>query len=1059
MQSAEITMDEHFTRIFDALFQQENQGSFEAIIQSYNLNEDTLVKHFLQCAQPSHKALNNDIEQSAENLIQRIRNTKNNLNTVDLLLRQYSLDSEEGLILMCLAEALLRIPDKATAQALIKDQIGDAKWEEHIGKSESLLINMSNWGLLKQGESLSNSDKPAGLVNRLIGKLGQPLLRSAIYQAMKMMSDQFIAGDKVTDALSSTKNVRTSQRLSYELIGEPALSDKIAKSNLSAYMDAIKALSEAQKKEKSTQHFNHGFSVKLSRLHPKFDIRHSSILISELLPQLIELLELARNHNIPITIEAEQTDKLEVILLIFKALYQSPANQGWGGLGMTVQAYTKQALATLHWLAFIAKDQGDEIPIQLIKGAYWNSEIKQAQQNRLSAYPVFTQKDYTELSYFVCAQYLLTTACAKWLKPQFATHNIHTMISLIELAKSEFSNNANKPLHLQHCYGVGELLCQTLTETENIALSMYVPIGTQKQLSPYLMRRLLECGSKTSPLYRLTNTHSEVKLLSKSPIDTLIKHENSKKISSLTLPCEVFLPDRLLPEGTSLANQLQRNQFIDAMSQFQSIRWNYGNGDDKSQGLIVTSPHNKRDTIGCIAWRDREDAVVAINRAERAWGDWQHSPVNDRIELLNTIANHFESNRYELMALCTRELGFTWLNSQQEVHRAIDYCRYYANQAEKILASIQTLPSLKGETNRHYYTGRGIYFCISPWHSPLATFVGQIVAALVTANCVIAKPAEQSSLTAMRATELMYEAGVPQDVLQCLPGSGTTIGDVILNDERVKGVVFTGAAENAQRINQILSSRPGPITPLMADTGGQNAMIADSTARPEEVVRDIIHSAFNRAGQRTSSLRVVCLQDEIYDEVISLLKGAMDRFIVGSPCSLTTDCGPVIDKESYDRLNQYIQHWRQQGWVLAEAPELKGTHNGYFISPIAIGLEKISELDKEQFGPILHVYRYQHQDRLKIVDRLNRANYGLTLSIHSRNPKTASEIEAHMRVGNCYVNRHQIDAVIGSQPFGGQGLSGTGPKSGGPDYLKYFCSERVTCTNTSAIGVDFDLWR
>lgn len=1059
MQEAVTSMDQLFTDSFDSLFQQGKQGDFTAISQIYNLDEAKLVEHLLLCALPLYQKISQQIEVNTTRYIDTIRNTKNNLNTVDLLLRQYRLDTEEGLILMCLAEALLRIPDKATAQALIEDQIGDAKWEDHIGKSESLFINMSNWGLLKRGESLNNGEKPTKLVNRLVGKLGQPLLRTAIYQAMKMMSNQFVAGDNISAALSNTKSSRKNECLCYELVGESALSDKVADANLDAYLDAIRTLSEAKIKDKKAQDLNHGFSIKLSRLHPKFDARHSNNIISELLPKLIALLELARSHDIPILIESEQTDKLETILIVFKALYQSDANQGWGKLGITVQAYTKQAIATLRWLASLAKEQGDEIPVQLIKGAYWNSEIKQAQQNRLSAYPVFTEKSHTELNYFVCAQYLLCTESAQGLIPQFATHNLQTIVSLIELAKCSESSKATLPLRLQHCYGVGELLCNTLKEAENIELSLYVPIGSQEQLSPYLMRRMLESGSKASPLYQLTDISAEPELLTQSPISQIESHQNQSNNDALTLPCHVFLPERVLPTGVSLANQSQRHDFINAVSQFQTERWHFGNGQDKTQGLIVNSPHNTSDRVGTIIWRDGEEAINAINRAEKALGDWQHSQVKDRVNLLNTIADQFETHRYELMALCTRELGFTWLNSQQEVHRAINYCRYYAGQAENIFCDTRELPSLTGEINRHYYAGRGIYFCISPWHSPLATFVGQIVAALVTANCVIAKPAEQGSLLAMRATQIMYEAGVPQDVLHCLPGSGTIIGEAILNDERIKGTVFTGSPESARRINQILAHRPGPITSMMADTGGQNAMIVDSSARPEEVVRDIIHSAFNRAGQRASSLRLVCLQDEIYEPVMALLRGAMKRFVVGSPCSLTTDCGPVVDQQAYERLNEYIQHWRQQGWVLAEAPQSKDSNKGYFISPIAIGLEKISELDKEQFGPILHVYRYNSQDRLKIVDRLNRTNYGLTLSIHSRNPKTASEIETHMRVGNCYINRHQIDAVIGSQPIGGQGLSGTGPKSGGPDYLKFFCSERVTCTNTSAIGVDFDLWR
>lgn len=1026
---------------------------FNAISDNYIVDEEAYLSELIALVPTSDEAIN-AIHARSEALVKQVRQyDKKGLTVgIDAFLQQYSLDTQEGIILMCLAEALLRIPDSATADALIQDKLSGAQWDEHLRQSDSVLVNASTWGLMLTGKIVKldkNTDgQPSHLLNRLVNRVGEPVIRQAMLAAMKIMGKQFVLGRNIKEALKNSEAKRKmGYTHSYDMLGEAALTQADAKQYFQDYSQAIDAL--AAKRYNESDAPRPTISIKLSALHPRYEAANETRVLTELYDTLIALITQARKHNIGISIDAEEVDRLELSLKLFQQLYQSNAAKGWGLLGIVVQAYSKRALPVLCWLTRLAKKQGDEIPLRLVKGAYWDSELKWAQEKGEAGYPLFTRKAGTDVSYLACARYLLSDATKGAIYPQFASHNAQTVASITQMA-------GERQHEFQRLHGMGEELYDTiLSEKQSTYVRIYAPVGAHKDLLPYLVRRLLENGANTSFVHKLIDPKTPINSLITHPIISLKKHHTFAN-EGIVLPENIFDDNRKNSKGLNLNIISQATPFLAAINQFNHTQWSAAplvNGKPlKGDSITITSPFNHQLTVGKVSFADETAIESALDSASKSFHRWSRTAVETRSDALNKLADLLEDNRCELIALCTREAGKSIQDGIDEVREAVDFCRYYAIQATKMMASPQRLNGPTGELNELFLQGRGVFVCISPWNFPLAIFIGQITAALAAGNTVIAKPAEQTSLIGYRAVELAHQAGIPVDVLQFLPGTGATVGAAITSDERIGGVCFTGSTQTAKQINITLAHREGAIIPLIAETGGQNAMVVDSTSQPEQVVSDVVSSAFTSAGQRCSALRVLYLQEDIAERVLEVMKGAMDELSVGDPSLLQTDVGPVIDATAQANLNAHIDHIKQTGQLLKSIPLPADTDKGHFVSPTAVKIDSINVLSKEHFGPILHVIRYAANQLDDIIDEINSTGFGLTLGIHSRNEGHALNLADRVNVGNVYINRNQIGAVVGVQPFGGQGLSGTGPKAGGPHYLTQFMTEKTRTNNITAIG-------
>jgi RHH-type proline utilization regulon transcriptional repressor/proline dehydrogenase/delta 1-pyrroline-5-carboxylate dehydrogenase len=1033
---------------------------FERIVNHYAVDEDELMPELCLLAEPNQE-IRYKTENRARLLIDNIRKQGDIAHAVDKLLQEYSLDNEEGVILMCLAEALMRIPDADTADALIRDKLSDAEWNEHLGKSESLLVNASTWGLMLTGKVVGVGGKnktPANLLSRLVKRAGEPVIRSAMHQAMRIMGKQFVLGRTIDEAIKHSKSYRAKgYTYSFDMLGEAAFTDADAETYFESYLSAIRSLASSHDSWRDDRP-QPSISIKLSALFPRYEEAHHGLVMDELYQRVLIIIKEARQLNVAITIDAEEADRLELSLRLFAKLYHNPAVKGWGLFGLVIQAYSKRALPVLGYLTSLAREQGDEIPVRLVKGAYWDTEIKHAQQLGLADYPVFTRKENTDVSYMACARYLLSTATDNCIYPQFASHNAHTVAALMEMA----TMNPTRDFEFQRLHGMGDALYDSLISEHNINVRIYAPVGAHKDLLPYLVRRLLENGANSSFVHRLVDANTPVSDLIISPIAQAQRHGIYRNLK-IPRPGELFTSiengQRRNSQGYNLAVEFERAPLLADVQQFSDTQWNFQpliDGEKVNDGTqevhLIRSPYDTDKTVGELHWATAEHAQDALKSADQAWFSWNQTPVIERAACLDRTADLLEQHTAELIALCTREAGKTLQDGIDEIREAVDFCRYYAHQARQDMSSPTLLPGPTGESNEHYYAGRGTFLCISPWNFPLAIFLGQISAALVAGNCVLAKPAEQTSLIAGRTIELMHQAGIPGNVLHFLPGAGATIGDALLSDERLVGIVFTGSTPTAKHINRSLAQREDAIPTFIAETGGQNAMIVDSTSLPEQVVADVMDSAFSSAGQRCSALRVLYVQDDIADRVIELISGALKRFVVGNPEYYATDCGPVIDKRAQQGLLDHCKYWQDKGKLLIQAPSHDSLAKGFYVLPTVITIDSINELHKEEFGPILHICRFAADELDQVIDDINQTGYGLTLGIHSRNEVTAAYIESKVRVGNCYINRNQVGAVVGVQPFGGRGLSGTGPKAGGPNYLKRFATERVRTINTTAVG-------
>ncbi|MCG8518708.1 MAG: bifunctional proline dehydrogenase/L-glutamate gamma-semialdehyde dehydrogenase PutA [Pseudomonadales bacterium] len=1041
-------------KVLEPAFQEQPRSFFwKGITDNYAVDEAEYLNELIPLAQ-SDAAEHRDVTDTATQLIQKVREQDDSVHMVDALLQEYSLDTEEGILLMCLAEALMRIPDKYTADALIEDKMSVADWQKHVGRSDSTLVNASTWGLLLTGHVVKMDRRldgsPANIWKRLVKRSGEPVIRSAMYRAMGIMGKQFVLGRDIDEALKNAREYREKgYTYSFDMLGEAAMTREDANRYLQDYLNAIESVGNNRYPSGNVP--APSISIKLSALHPRYEVAQEERVLTELYDTVLGLLKQAREKNVAITIDAEEMDRLELSLRLFEKLFTAPEAKGWGGFGLVIQAYSKRALPVLCWLTKLAKEQGDEIPIRLVKGAYWDTEIKICQQLGLDGYPVFTRKEATDTSYLACLRYLLSDYTDGALYPQLASHNAHTVASVLAMAR-----NKDRRIEFQRLHGMGDALYNTVLETHDYPVRIYAPVGAHKDLLPYLVRRLLENGANSSFVHRLVDAATPIDDLVRNPVQELLKYDALPN-DRIPLPNQIYGGERRNSRGVNLHVDADLAPLLTDLEKWAGTHWEAGpiiagvkrrDGDQQE----VRAPHDQSRLVGQVTWAGEQHAREALDIAHQGFEAWNARPVEERAQCLERYADLMEENLEELMAICCREAGKTLQDGIDEVREAVDFCRYYAVQGRARFGQPIALPGPTGESNELYMEGRGVFLCISPWNFPLAIFTGQVVAALVAGNAVIAKPAEQTSLVAGRAVELMLEAGIPGDVLQLLTGDGATIGGALTPDPRIAGVAFTGSTQTAHVLNRTLAQREGAIVPLIAETGGQNAMIVDSSALPEQVVQDVLHSAFASAGQRCSALRVLYIQKDVAERMETLLAGAMQELAVGDPAFHSTDVGPVIDEEAQRGLQEHLSFLEKNGRYIARTPMPPTCQAGFFIPPSAYGIDSISQLRKENFGPILHVVRYAAEDLDKIIDEINGAGYGLTLGIHSRSESTAAYIERRVKVGNTYINRNQIGAVVGVQPFGGRGLSGTGPKAGGPHYLLRFATERARTINTTAVG-------
>ncbi|WP_425599895.1 bifunctional proline dehydrogenase/L-glutamate gamma-semialdehyde dehydrogenase PutA [Rhodanobacter glycinis] len=992
------------------------------------------------------------VVERAAALVSRVRARAKDQSVVESFMRQYDLSSEEGVLLMCVAEALLRIPDTTTADKLIHDKLGDADWRKHLGRSESLLVNASTWGLLLTGRLINIADGTRGDFNgalrRLVTRVGGPTIRVAVRQAMRIMGYQFVMGRSIEEALErAAKKENKAYRYSFDMLGESALTAHDAERYQQAYRDAIAALGA------HGPYANHtdapSISVKLSALFPRYELAQRERARATLTERLLELSQLSMKHGIALSVDAEEADRLELSLDIIGDVFAHPSLEGWNGLGIVVQAYAKRTPFVIDWLVETAMHAKRRWYVRLVKGAYWDAEIKKAQEQGLGGYPVYTRKPNTDVSYLACARRLFN-AGSDLIYPQFATHNAHTIAAVHHIAQG-------RPFEFQRLHGMGvELYADVISEkTYHVPCRVYAPVGSHQDLLPYLVRRLLENGANTSFVNRIVDESLSPRELVADPCQT-VRAFDSIPHPRIPLPANLYGELRKNSMGVNFANDNELNDLAEAINA-QTGPWTAGplvpGAKSTGASVDVTNPADRRNKIGSYVTADEATVEKAMANAAAAKDSWNNFPVTNRAAILDHAADQLEARRAEFIALCVREAGKSLPDAIAEIREAADFLRYYATMARRLFTEPELLPGPTGETNQLFLEGRGVFVGISPWNFPLAIFVGQVAAALAAGNTVIAKPAEQTSLIGHLATQLLHEAGIPKDVLQFVPGDGATVGAALTRDPRVAGVVFTGSTDTAWAINRALAARNSQIAVLIAETGGQNAMIADSSALPEQIVKDVIASAFQSAGQRCSAARVLYIQDDIADKVIEMLAGAMAELKIGDPGLLSTDVGPVIDEDAKAILVEHAARMDKVAKKIGEAPmDPEHTAHGTFFAPRAYEIPSLDTLTREIFGPVLHVIRWNAKDLNQVIDAINATGYGLTLGIHSRIDATVDYISRHARVGNCYVNRNQIGAVVGVQPFGGEGLSGTGPKAGGPHYLLRFAGERTLTINTTASG-------
>ena len=997
----------------------------------------------------------------ARAIVERSRTKRTEQGTLDAFLQEFGLSNQEGIALMCLAEALLRVPDRETQDDLIAEKIRSGDWESHLGHSDSAFVNAGVWALMLTGRVVDLEDHivkhPGAWVDKLIHRSGEPVIRRAINQAMRIMGRQFVFGRTIEDALARRRKQPGDKRLfSFDMLGEGARTQRAAEAYFRDYAHAIDTVGRASRDEAGGAVRSSSVSIKLSALHPRYEQAQAERVRAEMLPRLKDLARRAMAHNMQMTIDAEEADRLDLSLTLFDDLARAPELAGWNGLGLAIQAYQKRTLTLIDWLAELARQTGRQIPVRLVKGAYWDTEIKHAQVAGLPDYPVFTRKANTDVNYLACARRLLTGGALFF--PQFASHNAHTIAAVAHMA-------GDQPHEFQRLHGMGDLLYKAAAEElgRPIATRIYAPVGRHRDLLPYLVRRLLENGANSSFVNRFMDGDIPVDQVARDPITDTEAHDGARH-PGIPLPRDLFAPDRANAAGLDLTDPAVIEPTLAELSaharaaQMASclIAGQPGSGAKRQ----VYAPTDQRRCIGTVQDASAGDIDAAMTAAAKAQPGWDRLGGPERAGILRLLADRLAANRTRLMALLAQEAGKTLSDGLAEVREATDFCRYYATEAARLFDPHgQALPGPTGEANRLTLHGRGVFLCISPWNFPLAIFTGQVAAALAAGNAVIAKPAEQTSLTAYAAAQLFNEAGVPEAVFHLLLGDGPTAAQPVLSDPRLGGVAFTGSVATARRINRALADREGPILPLIAETGGQNAMVVDSTALHEQVTDDVLASAFGSAGQRCSALRVLLVQDTVADDLLAMLKGALAERQLGDPSRLSTDIGPIIDAEAQAALEDHALRMDREATLVARSGVPDDGAHGTFFGPRIYEIERLDQLTGEVFGPVLHVLRYHGPALDGLLQQLRETGYGLTFGVHTRLEGRWETLFRKTAVGNMYVNRNMVGAVVGSQPFGGRGLSGTGPKAGGPHYLPRFADERVMTVNTAAIGGNTDLFQ
>lgn len=1030
------------------------------------IDEEQAVAHMLSQTGIGEET-SREISAQASDLVIRSRKARHRRGTLDVFLEEFGLSNREGVALMCLAEALLRIPDSDTADAFISEKIHTGDWAKHLGHSESLFVNASVWGMMLTGKIVELEPNVTSTTNHwfrsFVSRIGEPVVRQAMLQSMRIMGGQYVLGRTIKEAMKrGPAENEKGTRFSYDMLGEGARNDADARQYFASYMNAIQTIA---KQHDPQQHLrcSDGISIKLSALHARYHHAQKTRLMLELMPRVRDLAIAACQGNLGFSIDAEEVERLDISLDIFEALARDPALANWDGLGFVLQAYQKRAPDVADWLIELAQVTQRKLMVRLVKGAYWDTEIKHAQELGLVNYPVYTRKANTDLGYLLCAEKLLRAEEAVFA--QFATHNAQTIASVMQIA------HPGQVYEFQRLHGMGQLLYDQLREqcleqgTQMPALRVYAPVGAHRDLLPYLVRRLLENGANSSFVNRFLNNSTPIQKLVEDVI-AKVKRVETAQNTKIPLPGNLYKNSETPRENAPGFNLEDYLSAVNVQKTVNSMsNWIYAAApivDGKildGDGAPSTSPAHSEERIGLVRNAHAEEIEIAMASAAAAQTAWNAIGGAKRAEILEAVGALLTEHLHEFMVLISREGGRTLKDALQEVREAIDFCYYYSAMARRYFCEDQLLTGPTGERNHLSLHGRGVFLCISPWNFPLAIFVGQVVAALAAGNSVIAKPAEQTPLVASRAIGLMHSAGIPVEVLQLIPGVGRDIGPRLVEDLRIRGVAFTGSTETAKQINRQLAQRDGPIVPLIAETGGLNAMIVDSSALPEQVVDDVITSAFLSAGQRCSALRILFLQDEVADHILDMLKGACDELTLGLPWDLATDIGPVIDASAHVMLHSHIGRMRKEAKSIYAYPENKLPSNGYFVGPHIFELEKMAQLEQEIFGPILHIVRFKSGDFENVLQQVNASGYGLTLGLHSRIEQRAQQVLRETHVGNTYINRNMVGAVVGVNPFGGQGLSGTGPKAGGPRYLFRFATEKTFTVNTSATGGNVDLFQ
>ena len=1018
----------------------------QKIREFYRIDENAAVDHILPFAEVNVSARSRAWDR-ARRIVLKIRDDQSGNGAIDALLNEYSLSSEEGVVLMCLAEALLRVPDKHTQDALIRDKISQGQWSSHLGSSDSLFVNASSWGLLITGSMVGYADKGKqdrfSLLKKMLGRLGEPVIRKSMNFAMKIMGKQFVMGETIDDA---TKRAATKEQqgyvYSYDMLGEGARTMEDADRYLKSYQDAIESIGQvALASGKNDPRRVPGISVKLSAIHPCYEFTHESRVMAEIVPKLKVLCMQAKQYNIGLTVDAEESERLDISLDIIEAVFTDTDLGDWQGFGMALQAYQKRAMFVVEWLRELTLRTNRRMMVRLVKGAYWDTEIKNAQNGGMTNFPVFTRKSSTDVSYHACANKLLDYRDS--IYPQFATHNAYTAATIVELAGDD-----KQGFEFQCLHGMGDSLYDQIVAGEGIQCRIYAPVGHHEDLLAYLVRRLLENGANSSFVNAIVDESQPVESLLEDPVEKT-QRLKKKYNNQIIMPIDLYRNENKIT-GLDILGSRDNSKGLD-LTDINEItllksaldNWfvdNLLNKNEVPEGAnTVKNPANHSEIIGFHYQNSEDEMGAMIDKADIAFVSWSKTPVNERAALLCRIGDILERHMNELIALCIKEAGKITQDGIDEVREAVDFCRYYAARAIELSADERI-------------EARGVVLCISPWNFPLAIFLGQVTAAIVTGNTVIAKPAEQTGLIALRAIELMHLVGLPQNVVQAIIAPGRVVGAIIIPDERIAAVMFTGSTETGTRISQTLAERGGDQVPFIAETGGQNCMIVDSTALPEQVVDDVISSGFQSAGQRCSALRVLFLQDDIADNVITMLKGALAELYIGNPAKLSTDIGPVIDQKALDALNAHSDYMNTHGKLLYQcdlfgensSEKGKNLDNHFFFAPRLYEISDIDILTKEVFGPCVHIVRFNGDEIKQVIEKVNGTGFGLTMGIHTRIEHRAIELAKLSRAGNVYINRNMIGASVGVQPFGGRGLSGTGPKAGGPNYLTRLVKEKAT---------------